>query len=343
MSLPKSSLSQVCRAISDFVSDGIGATTHSTRVMIGNPSAAVPAQTDDEHRVNLFFYRIEPAGLFTGDTPGDPWWVRLQCLVTGFGVPEDQVSAGENDLRLLGEVMRVFHETPLLPSLKVDDEEFRMQVVFQPLSIDDLNHIWSTQSGVSYRPSVAYEMALAPVIPSERRPDSPLVGSVGSELRADRAGRTAAFTGEPAAPPVRRSTVDTSDPAWAPAICFVIDGHCAQSLAFQAGSTALANFKPQVWVAGAPGASIDLAWQVWASSQGWHDVAGTTATKAGTVTLDPESAATAGTQVAPLPAGFADTPGQAVLYAERRCLRGLDGLEITVKSNPLLITVYGAS
>jgi len=152
MALPRSSLSRVCRAIADFVSVGLDASANSIQVMVGSPASAAPAATDTTHRVNLFFYRIEPAGFFTGNTPGDPWWVRLHCLVTGFGIEEEQVSAGENDLRLLGEVMRIFHETPVQSALTVGDETFRLQVVFLPLGADDLNHIWSTQGDVSYLP-----------------------------------------------------------------------------------------------------------------------------------------------------------------------------------------------
>ncbi len=151
--------------------------------MIGNPAEAVPGQADTEHRVNLFFYRFEPSGFHADTSPGDIWWIRLHCLITAFGVAEDQVSSGENDLRLVGELMRLFHETPVLNSVNVDDEEFRLQVVFHPLSADDLNHIWSTQNEVSYRPSVAYEMALAPVVPVKHSLGSPLVGAVGSEVR----------------------------------------------------------------------------------------------------------------------------------------------------------------
>ncbi len=135
MALPKSSLSQVCKAIADFVGDRLQASKHSMRVTIGCPSDAAPS--DGEHTINLFFCRIEPAGFFTGGTPGDTWWVRLQCLVTGFGSSEEKISAGENDLRLLGEVMRLFHENPVLPELTVGDETFRsmalMAVAEMPL------------------------------------------------------------------------------------------------------------------------------------------------------------------------------------------------------------------
>lgn len=344
MALPRSSLSQVCRAIADFVSVGLDASANSIQVMIGSPASAAPATTDTSHRVNLFFYRVEPAGFFTGDTPGDPWWVRLHCLVTGFGLDEDKVSAGENDLRLLGEVMRLFHETPVQSALTVDDETFRLQVVFHPLGADELNHIWSTQGDVSYRPSVAYEMALAPVLPSERRPESPLVGRIGSEVRAVPAARTSPFAGAAAAPPVPRTTVDVSRPDWSPAISFVLDdGTCAQSLLFAHGSQALADFVPQVWVAGEPGAAVTLAWQRWTSTGGWEDVPDPTAATATDLTLDPEAAADAETVEVSLPAELVADGGQAVLYAQRSLVRGSDGVTVTVRSNPLLVTVHGGA
>lgn len=344
MALPRSSLSRVCRAIADFVSLGLDASANSIQVMIGSPASAAPATADTNHRVNLFFYRVEPAGFFTGDTPGDPWWVRLHCLVTGFGLDEEQLSSGENDLRLLGEVMRLFHETPVQSALTVDDETFRLQVVFHPLGADELNHIWSTQGDVSYRPSVAYEMALAPVLPSERRPESPLVGRIGSEIRAVPAARTSPFGGAAAAPPVPRTTVDTSSPGWAPVISFVLeDKTCAQSLLFAHGSQELTDFVPQVWVAGEPDAPVTLAWQRWTSTVGWEDVPDPTLATATDLTLDPEGAEDAETVEVALPEELISDGGQAVLYAERSWVRGSDGVTVTVRSNPLLVTVHGGA
>ncbi len=343
MELPKSSLSKVCRAIADYVGEGLEAHANSIRVMIGSPASAAPAQNDTDHRLNFFYYLIEPAGFFTGNTPGDPWWLRLQCLITGFGIAEDKISAGENDLRLLGEVMRLFHETPILPALTVDDETFLLQVVFLPLHPDDLNHIWSTQGEVSYRPSVAYEMSLAPVIPKKRRPGSPLVGRLGAEVRTFASPRSAPFAGEILAPPVPLSKVDAALPGWAPVVCLVHESQCALSLAFLKGSQALADFTPQVWVAGAPGAAVTLRWQRWTSASGWQEVAATTPATATAATLDPDKVGEAVTQAVDLPADFAAQGGQAVLYAERKYQRGSDGVEITVKSNPLLVTVYGGA
>jgi len=343
MALPHSSLSQVCRAIAEFVSVGLDASANSIQIMIGSPANAQPATADGTHRVNFFFYQVMPAGLFTGDTTGDPWWVRLHCLVTGFGIDEEQVSAGENDLRLLGEVMRLFSETPVLSALTVDGEVFRLQVVFLPLGADELNHVWSTQGAVSYRPSIAYEMSLAPVLPAERRAESPLVGRIGTDVRAVPGARTAPFSSMASPPPVSLTIVNTMQPDWAPAICFVIDGVCAASLLFLRGSQELEDFVPRVWVAGEPAAAVTLAWQRWTRSAGWQDVAETTDTTATTMTLDPEAAGDAVTVQVGLPAELVAGGGQAIIFAERSWVRGSDGVTVRVRSNPLLVTVHGGT
>lgn len=341
MALPRSSLSQVCRAIADFVSLGLDAGANSIQVMIGPPASAAPGTTDTTHRVNLFFYRIEPSGFFPGDTPGDPWWVRLHCLVTGFGIEEEQISAGENDLRLLGEVMRLFHEQPVLSAFTVGDETFRLQLVFLPLGADDINHIWSSQGDVSYRPSIAYEMTLVPVLPRERRIEPPLVGRIGSEVRADHAARTASFGGTLSAPPVQRAQVNSANPGWEPVISFVADGVCAHSLVFGRGSAELAGFQPRVWVAGEPGSPVTLVWQRWTSAVGWQEVAEPLQTTATSLVLDPEQVAAAQTVALALPQALRDAGGQGVLCAQRTWVRAADGVSVTVRSNPLLVTVFG--
>jgi len=341
MTLPHSSLSQVCRKIAGFVSEGLNASANSIQVIIGPPAIAAPGTTDSTHRVNLFFYRIEPSGFFPGDTPGDPWWVRLHCMVTGFGIEEDQISAGENDLRLLGEVMRLFHEHPVLPAFTVGEEIFRLQLVFLPLGADDINHIWSTQGDVNYRPSIAYEMTLVPVLPEKRRVEPPLIGRIGYEVHAEHAARTALFGGKTNTPPVLRATVNNSYPGWEPIISFVANGICAHSFAFALGSAELDSFQPRVWVAGEPGAPVNLVWQYWTSSAGWQDVAEATETTATTLTLDPKSAATAQTVEVALPQALIDAGGQAVLHAQRIWVRASDRVSVVVRSNPLLVTVFG--
>lgn len=338
MPLPSSALSQVCRSVADFLSAGLDAANLSIHVTVGSPAEAAPKE-GDSHRVNLFFYRIEPYG-FDGDgAPGEVGWTRLHCLITAFGVLEDQVSIGENDLRLLGEVIRLFHETPVLGPVQVNGERFSLQVVPQPLGADDINHLWSTQGDVAYRTSVAYEMAVAPVVPRGRAVGSPLVGSVGYEVRRGAAATGLPFGGATFAPPATPVTVETSAEAWPPHICFVQEGTCAYALAFAVGSRELAQLALAVVVLGEPGAPVTLRWDVWTSGTGWAAAGGPMAAVPTARSLDPERLGGVTTVTVELP--FDDHAGQAVLYAVREYTRASDGALLSVRSNPLLITLYG--
>lgn len=337
MPLPVPSLSGVCRSIADFLSQELQASQNNILVLIGRPSDAEPGQGDHDHRVNLFFYRFEPGEFGPAPAPDEPWLLRTHCLITAFGVSENQVSPGENDLRLLGEVIRVFHERPVLDPVEVDGQEVRTRVVLQPLGVDEINHLWSTQGEVTYRPSVAYEMALAPVVPSRSPVGSPLTGATGLDVRTA-ARRTLPFAGTPSPPRVPFTRVETGREDWAPRICFVQDEACAETVAMELGSPVLAAFVPRVWVAGEPGAGVDLAWEIWDRSEGWRRVEPTVPATATDPAIDPDEAGTATTTSLTLP--FDDHAGQAVLHAVRSYTRARDGAQLTVRSNPLLVTLY---
>jgi hypothetical protein len=340
MALPVSSLSQVCRSIADFVSQGLQASQNKIRISLGSPADVASTTPQSNHRVNLFFYRFEPSGFGPAADPGEPWRLRLHCLITAFGITENQISAGENELRLLGEVLRIFHQQPILDPVEVDGEQVRTQVVFQPLTTDEINHLWSTQGDVGYRPSVAYEIALAPVVPAERAVGGPLAGALGFEVRADLAARRQPFNGATAPPPVTATTVDTGAAGWAPRICFVVGDVCTQSLAFAIGSPELTAFDPaQVWIAGEDGSPVTLSWEVWDSEGGWQPYETTTPATASGSVLDPRAVASATTSEVALPFDDPPGPGQAVLHASRTWTRP-DGSEVEVRSNPLLVTLY---
>src|SRR5262245_610773 len=102
MPLGVSSLASVCRKFADVLRAGIappGATPDIT-VLIGTPAAAAPAASENSHRLNLFFFRFEPSGFFPDTLPGEPWLVRMHCLITPFCSDENSVTAGDNDLRV---------------------------------------------------------------------------------------------------------------------------------------------------------------------------------------------------------------------------------------------------
>lgn len=151
-------------------------------VLIGTPRQAKDVATVGDHgpahALNVFFYRFEPGAYPSSGPPDEPLYVRAHCLLTAFasknGAGEDGGSAGQNDLRLLGEAMRVLHQHPALALPGATDEVAAVQIVPIGLSIQELNHIWSMMGAeVGYRPSAAYELALVPiplVTPVDDRP-----------------------------------------------------------------------------------------------------------------------------------------------------------------------------
>ncbi len=360
MALPESSLSQVCRFICDFLSDAMGADANDVRILIGSPADAAPAEgaSLDHNAVNLFFYRLEPGGFGPGAAPDQPWLLRLHCLITAFGMSETEeeshVGAGENDLRLLGEVLRIFHQQPVLDVLELPigppvsppaaREVFpiQVQVIMQALGIEEINHLWATQGSVVYRPSVAYEMSLLPVLPQELGTGAPLVGALGLETGADPAARRKPFSGAAEAPPVRRHRVDTGREDWAPRICFVDAGACAESLSFDLDTSPPPPSQVEVWVAGEVAVSsppeVTLSWQIWDAQEGWRSHDAVVMTDPTTGIIDPQDAGSAVTETVDLP--FDDQAGQMVLYATRGYTRGSDGAELTIRSNPVLINLW---
>jgi hypothetical protein len=343
MALPESSLSIICSSIAQFVRSGVNAAANNISVSIGAPGE-IP-EGDAEHKLNLFFYRFEPGGFDSDVHPNDPWRIRLFCMITAFGVDDDGVPAGENDLRILGEVLRIFRETPVLGTTGVSGEQVRLQVVFSPATDEQINQIWSTQGDTTYRPSLIYEMALAPIMPSQLRGEPPRVGAFGGQARAAAAGRFAAFSGTVHPPKVPSVMVDIENPQWAPALCWIHQEECAHTLSFDVASADFAAFTPQVWLAGDPSASVQLVWEIW-DRNGWRTAGAPVPATSFSTHIDPENlpAPLAGTfpltvaSPVSIPAG--ENAAQGLLYARRTVIPFPGGAPVTVRSNPLLISLY---
>ena len=345
MALPTSSVSVVCATVAEFVSLGMGAQANHITVAIGPPGEV--GNNYEGHRLNLFFYRFEPSGFEADVRPGQVWRVRMFCLITAFGVLDDQVSPGENELRLLGEVMRLFRETPVMDAVQANGQEVRLQAVFIPLNEDHINQIWSTQGETYYHPSVAYEMSLGVVVPSQLSVDPPRVGALGAAARASRSARFSPFTGNASVALAPAARVDVADPQWAPRIAFVYQGSCLQSLAFDVGSQAFADLAHlDVWLAGDPAAEVELTWEIWSPGAGWVPVGAPIAAHPFGAGIDPGRIPASQAGVFPLelakpfalPAG--DNSGQAYLQARRSFALYPGGPTLTVRSNPLLLTLF---
>ncbi|MDX8391056.1 MAG: Pvc16 family protein [Mariprofundaceae bacterium] len=348
-----SSLSEACVAIRDFLQDNLetpGA-DRNPNVYFGAPKNSFENYEDEDDWINLFFYCFEPFEFNADVLSGETAWLRIHCLVTPVakkikeddGIIGDTVSEGEQDLRLLGEVIRVFHEYPQ-QVIGEAGQEFYFQAIFESLTVESINQIWSTQgSEIAYRPSVGYEFALAPVIPRKKAEKALLVGATGFRVdgNTDHAGDTPVgdhYTGIVQTPDVVATTVNSGLEAWMPALCFISAGECAQSLLFaESDINAIAHTpKLDVWLAGKTGEDVQLMWDVWDSQAGWvsQDAGSLTVVHDG---IDPQNVIAVPDKTLDMPL---ESAGQAVLYAVHSYTRLSDGADLTVRSNPILITVY---
>lgn len=313
MTLAKTGLSTVCRAVADLLRDTFHLAGNKVDVVIGPPAKTLE-QATETHCLGLFFYQFEPAGLFPDSAPGDNAWIRVRVLITACAASENGVSAGENDVRLLGEVLRLFHEKPVLSFTTESGQAIDVQVVLQSLSLDDVNRVWTTQKDAVFRPSVAYELALVPVIPSVQLTKPPVVADLDLRIK----------TGEDHKPAWR-------DPA--PEIAFVVNRELRDVLTFAPGS-AEAAAPLQVVIAGRETTPVTLRWETWSAGTGWKDHSSIDATASKAV-LDELLSNPTAAQSLQLP--FSDKPGQALLYAVRSFRRPTDGATIEVRSNVLLV------
>jgi hypothetical protein len=345
-------MSDAANKLRNLLFDRIDDLEDVTQIRIGHPKDTFEAMksNDDKNQLNLFFYNVNYDGYPADGLSEDPFYVRLHCLVTAVGAKAATTgspSPGENDLRLIGEVMRVLHQQPVI---SVDDgtngEIAQLQIVPHPLNLDNLNHIWSTQGDTAYRLSVAYEMALAPVPLTEAVERSLLVGEIGTKAQGDMdreplpAGGFGIETSTPAVPKV---TVDVRRPDWSAHICFVDEANSklAYTLLVPKSQLPRPGLLPlKVLLAGVPSNQVELVWETWEPSAGGWTKSGSSQNETIEIdTIDPEN-------YDPGLAADIDLPirrkGQATLYAERAWERP-DGSTVTLRSNPLLVTVYKAS
>lgn len=244
-------------------------------VKIGQPSEAAGSASEDLERpvLNLFFYKIQPPGFFPDTGPNETWWARLHCLVTAFGASNDK---GGDELKIIGQVLSYFHEHPTLKGTGEKSKKFYwLEVIFQPLTSEEINQIWSTFGDVAYRPSLTYEIALIPVEPKVKAIPAPPVASGGTSSNV-----TALGVLSPASPPAGHIApaigvieIDLTKPDWAPAVAF-IDGDKILPRLTRSWSDVEAGGNStfaELWIAGESGAAFDLVWQSGVSGS-WTDL-----------------------------------------------------------------------
>lgn len=158
------------------------------------------------------------------------------------------------------------------------------------------------------------------------------MGAIGAEVRARHTREPSTVTPHP--PTLTPRAIDTDTPGWAPQIAFVTSSGLTESLSVALGSPELAALQLSVAIAGAVGAPVILSWEIWDPVAGWRP-GGTDQPATVGVTRLPDDGATGVTVELP----STTSAGQAVLYAARAVTRR-DGAQITVRSNPLLVTLF---
>ena len=279
MPLPTSSLARICNQVREHVAtlgQAPSPPDWDVTVTIGAPGVNLPA-VNNANTLNLFFYRFEPFTFDTSARPGDVQWIKVFCVITAVGIDEDvdndahvDFSAGFNELRMLSQVMRLFQERPVM-LIDGDNpgEVWHTQFVSHPLVDEQINQIWSTQGDTVYRPSLVYEITLAPVEPQIPTTQAARVASIGSFADSNINNRNRPWpagreTHYPAVPSVR---VDNTNPQWAPAMVMITgaagsrEANLALNLQVPAAG-ALADFSSfpeiDVWIAGDPALVGDL-------------------------------------------------------------------------------------
>lgn len=200
------SIAAVTQTLVNLLSNGIGADPQQLlpqgiRITAQPPDAANGDQ-NVLHQVNLFLYHITPNAAWNNmPVPPSqngipPLALNLYYMVTAYS--RDGGDSGDiNSHNLLGRVMRVFHDHPVLSSgditmtqSDVQNQIDRIRITLQPLTIEEIFRLWSgflTQ----YRMSVSYEVSVV-LIESSRVTSVPL-----PVLKVGRDGRGAVVTPDP--------------------------------------------------------------------------------------------------------------------------------------------------
>jgi len=349
MAIPAPSiLSNVTELVRGQLAAALFATDDAYDVTVDTPSGLMKTREANTSRgyLNLFFYRFEPSGLFGDDSLHNRWQVRSFCMITAFSVAgtesvgeggnaeEVQVSESEIDLRVLGEVLRYFYESP---ELSDDNLGVYLRAILSPLSSDEINQIWSTQGDAAYRPSLLYEFTLIPVEPRRfNRPDAPVVaGGMSLDSHADMDAQNEPV---PSAGIVFSPRLEVNlDDNWVPQVALISAANeIVQTLSFAAGG---APASVSIWIAGPAGENIDIIWQqsvkgVWSDQDAPADARPIPA-QPGSIPqlqIDPQAdVATVATLSINVPSGT--EPLQYLLFVERNDNGTLR------RSNPLIITI----
>lgn len=155
--------------ISQSIRDELGSGIVTTR-----PPDKARENGDATNQINLFLYQTQvnahwrnrdiPTQVRPGETGRSPLPLNLYYLVTAYGQDNDDI-AGH---RLLGGVMRVFHDNAILQSGAIrtalaesdlHNQVERVRITPVPMTLEEISKLWTTFQ-TQYRISTAYEVSV---------------------------------------------------------------------------------------------------------------------------------------------------------------------------------------
>ena len=270
--LPVTSISDAANKLRTLLFSNIEDIDDIKQIRIGHPKDTFDSMKEDLNYLNLFVYHVKYDGYPSDGLNNDPFYIRIYCLITAVGSSKNSspISAGEKDLRLIGEVMRILHEQPVLSIDNGDANELALlEVIPHSMDLDSLNHIWSTQGETAYRLSVAYEMSLAPIPLSQAKQSSPIVGEplwkINGYASSSSSSSGSSSTFSSYKPVVEYLELNTDQEDWLPHICYVqtVDPTTkALEYVFKIPVASL-NTELEVLIAGKENDTVKFVWQIW--------------------------------------------------------------------------------
>jgi hypothetical protein len=167
-------ISGVTRTLADVIRNATG-------VAVDVEKSPADDIADSTPLVHLYLYRVEQNSFFENNAwtrpaptvlEAPPLGLNLFYLITPYGNGQIQVQ------RTLGEVMKVFHDLPVIPPSAFDpllaDTTEELRVVHRPMPLETMTEFWGAFEAKSYRLSVMYEASVALIDSSLSRVVSPV-------------------------------------------------------------------------------------------------------------------------------------------------------------------------
>ena len=170
--LSPTTLSMVARALRTHIA--ANTEIQEMNVLLGHPASVQLVNETDPH-LSVFFYSVYPAANSADLRPEEPLDTIVRCIMTPLAKNPtngaNQISSGEEDLRILGQVITCMHGWRLLLVNDMNEKPVcSVEIIPLELNADKLSKIVPTQPEGGFRPTIAYELSLIPLFPKKDPP-----------------------------------------------------------------------------------------------------------------------------------------------------------------------------